>query len=118
MTAEKGTKTRKGKGVVPRLESLDEESDFWDTHSFLDFGNWEVVPFEEVCGALACVRGPKIPVTFRLERDLVRVLKDAARQYGVKYQVLVREILWRSLSRHAGPRRRRGRPEARQRDRM
>jgi predicted DNA binding CopG/RHH family protein len=88
----------KSKGPVPRFESLEEESSFWDTHSFLDQGDWEAVPYHEVCRDLASQNGPKISVTFRLEKQLVGALKEAARCHGIKYQVLVREILRRSLS--------------------
>jgi len=84
----------------------EEESEFWDTHSFLDFGSWEPVPYDDVCRSLSFVKGPKVPVTFRLERSLVQGLKEAARQYGIKYQVLARKILWRSLSKRAGARQR------------
>jgi predicted DNA binding CopG/RHH family protein len=52
---------------------------------------------------LAARKEPKLPVTFRLEKDLIRRLKDAAARHGIRYQSLAREILWRSLSR---PRRR------------
>lgn len=105
MRTAKVPNAKRARGNVPRFKSIEEESEFWDTHSFLDFGSWEPVPYDDVCRSLSFVKGPKVPVTFRLERSLVQGLKEAARQYGIKYQVLARKILWRSLSKRAGARR-------------
>lgn len=91
---------RGGKRQVPKFQSLREESDFWDAHSVLDFAGWKVVPYEEVCAGLDS-REPKMPVTFRLERTLVRRLKTVARRNGLKYQALAREILRQSLAKKA-----------------
>lgn len=82
---------------VPAFRSTLQESAFWDRHSPLDYGDWEVVPCEEVCRELAVRSERKVPVTLRLERSLVGRLKRAARRHGVKYQTLAREILRRSL---------------------
>jgi predicted DNA binding CopG/RHH family protein len=95
-------KAANGRKTIPQFHSVEEESAFWDSHSFLDFGNWEAVPYDEVCRDLASRNEPKLPVTFRLEKRLIRKLKEAARRHGIKYQVLAREILWRSLSRKQG----------------
>ena len=86
---------------IPRFASLDEESVFWDRHSPLDRGDWEAVPYEKVCEALAVRGEEKRSVTLRLEQELVRRLKTAARRHGIRYQALAREILWRSLLRKA-----------------
>ena len=94
-----GSKRRKQ--PIPRFRSVNKESDFWDTHSFLDYGDWEVVSYEDLCEEIGARTDTKIPVTFRLEKQLLRRLKHAARRHGIKYQVLVREILWRSLIRKA-----------------
>ena len=100
------TTVKAGKGVVKQkhgspvltFESLKDESAFWDTHSPLEVGEWEVVPHEAVCQELGARRETKLPVTLRLERALIERLKDAARRHGIKYQALAREILWRSLA--------------------
>ena len=55
-----------------------------------------------MCKDLESRREPKLPVTLRLEKGLIRKLKETARRHGIKYQVLAREILWRSLSRQVG----------------
>lgn len=102
MSTGKTIKDRKGKEFIPQFKSVEEESDFWDTHSFLDFESWETVPYDEVCRDLESRIEPKLPVTIRLEKGLIRKLKEAARHHGIKYQVLAREILWRSLSKQAG----------------
>ena len=101
MTLARTIKPRKGQRALPRFRSVEAESAFWDTHSFLDFGDWEVVSCEEALTELASRREPKVPVTLRLERDLIQKLKQVARRHGVKYQSLVREILRRSLSKNS-----------------
>ncbi len=102
MSTGRTMKARKGKEFTPQFKSVEEESAFWDTHSFLDFGRWEAVPYDEVCKDLESRMEPKLPVTIRLEKGLIRKLKEAARRHGLKYQVLAREILWRSLSKQTG----------------
>jgi predicted DNA binding CopG/RHH family protein len=94
-------KSKNGGRTTPQFRSLKQESGFWDSQSFLDFGKWEVVPYDQVCKELGSRNQPKQPVTFRLEKALIRRLKEAARRHGVKYQVLAREILWQSLSKKA-----------------
>ena len=98
MTTTGTSKPRKGRRAVPRFRSVEAESAFWGTHSFLDFGDWEVISYEEALRDLSSRKEPKLPVTLRLERGLIRKLKQVARRHGVKYQSLVREILRRSLS--------------------
>ena len=87
--------------TVPRFRSVEEESAFWDAHSVLDVGPWTVVPYEKVCKELGAKSEGKLAVTLRLEKELIRRLKDAARRHGLKYQALAREILWQSLTRKA-----------------
>ena len=91
----------RGKRPVPRFKSVEEESAFWERHSPLEYGRWEAVPYEEVCKEMGARAEPKLPITLRVERALIRKLKQAARQHGIKYQALAREILWQSLSRKA-----------------
>jgi len=95
------TAKKKKNGTPPRFRSVEEESAYWDKHSPLDLGDWTVIPYDQVCKDLGARKEAKVPVTFRLEKRLVRRLKEAARQYGIKYQTLAREILWRSLTRKA-----------------
>jgi hypothetical protein len=101
MSASKKVTPARSKRPVPRFKSVEEESAFWDRHSPLDYGQWEAVPYEEVCREMGARAEPKLPITLRVERALIRKLKQAARQHGVKYQALAREILWQSLSRRA-----------------
>jgi predicted DNA binding CopG/RHH family protein len=101
MIKSKNVKPVKAGKSLPKFKSVEEESAFWDRHSVLDFGAWEVIPYDKVCEDLESRAEPKQPVTFRLEKALVRKLKDAARHHGIKYQALAREILWQSLSKKA-----------------
>jgi predicted DNA binding CopG/RHH family protein len=91
----------RGKRPIPKFQSVEEESAFWDRHSPLDFGDWEAVPYEKICKEMGARAQPKLPVTLRVERALLLKLKKAAKRHGVKYQALAREILWQSLSRKA-----------------
>jgi len=101
MSARRKPATILGKRPVPKFKTVEEESAFWDRHSVLDHGTWEAAPYEKVCRDLAARAEPKLPVTLRVERALLRKLKSAARRHGVKYQALAREILWQSLTRKA-----------------
>jgi len=92
---------KNGKDRLPRFRTVEEEGAFWDTHSPLDVGRWEAVPYEQVCEDLGARKGAKRAVTLRLERELLDRLKRAARRHGLRYQALAREILWQSLTRRA-----------------
>ncbi|MBI4600445.1 MAG: hypothetical protein HY721_00655 [Planctomycetes bacterium] len=98
MTPSRTPKPKTRKKSLPAFRTVEEESEFWDRHSFLDLGAWEPVPYEVVCEELGARKEPKVAVTLRLDKRLVQRLKQAARRHGVKYQALAREILWRSLT--------------------
>jgi hypothetical protein len=91
----------RGKHRTPRFKSIEEESAFWDRHDPLDYGTWEEIPYDQFLRECGRRSARKVSLTLRVEPELVLKLKQTARKYRLKYQVLVRELLWRNLSRLA-----------------
>lgn len=87
-----------GKRPIPSFKSLEEESEFWDTHSPLDYGEWEEVSTEEIIEDLKKRSQKKVQISIRVEPELIKKLKQMAKRHGVPYQKVVRELLWRGLS--------------------
>ncbi len=83
---------------IPEFQSAVEESDFWDTHSPLDFPD----EFTEVDVIFVDARPKKIPVSMRLDRAMVSQLKTIARRQGIGYQALIRMWLTERLAAQAG----------------
>jgi predicted DNA binding CopG/RHH family protein len=99
--AKKKRVIHKGKYPMPKFKSLEEESEFWDTHSPLDYGEWEEVTLKEVMKDVQRRSQKKVPISIRVELELVEKLKKVAKEHGVPYQRVAREILWRGLSKVA-----------------
>jgi hypothetical protein len=82
---------------LPRFQSLDEEADFWGSHSPLDYG----IEFEEV--EIRAVR----PLQHAIELDVDTPLLDAlfafARAHGVPFDEVVRRWIAEGLAREAAP---------------
>ena len=91
----------KGKRPIPSFKSLEEESAFWDTHSPLDYGEWEEVSAEEILEDLKRRSQKKVQISIRVEPELIEKLKRVAKRHGVPYQRVARELLWRGLSKVA-----------------
>jgi predicted DNA binding CopG/RHH family protein len=91
---------------IPKFKSLKEESEFWDTHSILDY--WEET--KPAKGPFIDARPPKKLVPIRLDEAVIRAAKRIARRKGVGYQTLLRmwayEGLAREMERTKGPARR------------
>jgi len=83
---------------IPEFKTILEESDFWDTHSPLEFPD----EFTEVDVIFVDARPKKIPVSMRLDRAMVSKLKAIARQQGIGYQTLIRMWLLERLAAQAG----------------
>lgn len=71
---------------IPKFKSLEEESEFWDTHSFADYWD-ELEPVEE---PFTDARPPKKLVSIRFDPSLIQAAKRIARTKGVGYQTLLR----------------------------
>lgn len=88
--------TLKGK-KIPRFKSYEEEANFWDTHSPLDYGTWKEVKLE-VTKPLVHILG------IRLDAKTIDRLSEIGNEIGVGPSTLAR--MWiieklKSLSRRA-----------------
>ena len=91
-------KSKKTKKALPRFSSLEQESDFWDKHSPLEYGTWQEVSYDEMLKDLKEQAERKRQVSLRLEPELIESLKKIARGYGIPYQKLARELLKRGVA--------------------
>jgi predicted DNA binding CopG/RHH family protein len=86
-------KTKKLK-LIPVFKNENEEFDFWQTHSSVDYVDWSK--------AKRGVRFPNLkltskPITIRLPIGLVDRLKVRANMMDIPYQSLIKQILFKSL---------------------
>ena len=71
---------------IPEFASLEEESEFWDTHDFTDYlDNTTAVEVTFVDA-----RPRKTQISLRLDPQTIAQLKTIAAQRGVGYQTLIR----------------------------
>ena len=91
---------------IPKFKTLEEEAEFWDTHSLADY--WDQL--EEVEGPLIDERPPKKLVSIRFDGALIDAAKRIARTKGIGYQTLLRMWAYEGLTREL---RSRERPKAR-----
>lgn len=86
---------------IPKFKTLEEESEFWDTHSLADY--WDEM--EDVEGSLIDARPPKKLVSIRFDAPLIAAAKRVARVKGVGYQTLIRMWAYEGLARDLRSRR-------------
>ena len=83
------------RGRIPAFNTIEEEAEFWATHSLTDFEE-ELVPVEvRVGGALSS------PLSVRLDQDDRQELDRRAREMGVGPSTLVRMWVKERLARTA-----------------
>ncbi|MFQ6039636.1 MAG: CopG family antitoxin [Candidatus Poribacteria bacterium] len=80
---------------IPQFKSLEEEMEFWDTHSVTEFEAQEVT-VEEILEELKH-RSAKTKVTLRLEMEMQNQLKALAAKQGVSYSSLIYKLLRQGL---------------------
>jgi len=82
---------------IPRFKSEDEEREFWDSHSFLDFPEEveEVEPFplaselrEEILSGKRRRKMKRISLSF--DPYLIEMIKRIAKRKSIPYQCLIR----------------------------
>jgi len=79
---------------IPRFKSREEEAEFWDTHSPLEYGDWEEVELK--------VARPLIhTLAVRLDARTIDRLAAAARKKGLGPSTLARMWLLENLDREA-----------------
>jgi len=76
--------------VVPQFKSLEEESDFWDSHSVTDFESKEVT-VEDVLSEAS--RRRKQRITLSLNSELVAHLKALGAKRHLPTSAVARELL-------------------------
>ena len=80
---------------IPKFKSLEEEGEFWDTHSVLEF--WDET--READAPFIDARPPKKLVSIRFDEALIAAAKRIARMKGVGYQTLLRMWAYEGLAR-------------------
>lgn len=80
----------KKKKAVPQFKSLEEESDFWDSHSVTDFESKEVT-VEEILEEVS--RRRKQRITLSLDSELVARLKALGAKRHIPTSAVARELL-------------------------
>lgn len=83
---------------IPQFASEQEESNFWDTHSFTDY----LDDTTEVNVTFIDARPRKEQISLRLDRETITRLKTVARQRGIGYQTLIRMWVMERLNQEAG----------------
>ena len=86
--------TLKGK-KIPRFKSYEEEADFWDTHSPLDYGSWKEVKLE-FAKPLVHILG------VRLDAKTIDKLSELGSGMGIGPSTLVRMWVMEKLKSLAG----------------
>lgn len=81
--------TLKGK-KIPRFKSYEEEANFWDTHSPLDYGNWKEVRLE-VAKPLVHILG------VRLDAKTIDHLSELGNEMRIGPSTLVRMWIMEKL---------------------
>jgi predicted DNA binding CopG/RHH family protein len=74
---------------VPKFKTLQEEQDFWDTHSILDFPD----QFQQVEMDFSALKPSTKPITIRLPVSLIYDLKMMSNKRDVPYQSFIKTIL-------------------------
>jgi predicted DNA binding CopG/RHH family protein len=83
---------------TPQFASDQEESDFWDTHSSVDYMD----DTTEVDATFVDARPRKEQISLRLDRETITRLKALAHKRGIGYQTLIRMWVMERLSQEAG----------------
>ena len=80
---------------IPKFESEKEEREFWQTHDSTEYVDWskaERVSFPNL-------KLTSKPITVRLPQVLIDRLKLKAHKRDIPYQSLIKEILFKEISR-------------------
>jgi predicted DNA binding CopG/RHH family protein len=80
---------------IPKFKSEKEEREFWQTHDSTEYVDWskaERVSFPNL-------KLTSKPVTVRLPQVLIDRLKLKAHKRDIPYQSLIKEILFKGISR-------------------
>ena len=83
----------KKKSRIPKFKTIQEEADFWDTHSFADY--WD--EFEDVEIVVDLHKPKEETLIVRLQKSLKEKLEKLAKRRGVSLSTLARILLTERL---------------------
>ena len=83
---------------VPKFKTAEEEAEFWESHSPLDFPG----EFEEVKEPIVDRRARKKGIYIRVDPQLIMAGRTIGAQLGVGYQTLFRMWIMEGLARSTG----------------
>jgi hypothetical protein len=78
---------------IPKFKSVEEEAEFWDTHSIADYWN----EFDPVDLVVALAKPKEETLVLRINRDVKTKLEKAAKDKGVTISTLARILLAEKL---------------------
>lgn len=82
---------------VPKFKSIQEEAEFWDTHSTEDYPDyWQPAPDVKFSKNLVSVYKKVVPI--RLDDETVTAVKKVAKQKGIGTSTTVRMLIRERLS--------------------
>lgn len=80
---------------IPKFKSEKEEREFWQTHDSTEYVDWS----KAVRASFPNLKLTSKPVTVRLPQVLIDRLKLKAHRRDIPYQSLIKEILFKGISR-------------------
>ena len=81
------------KSRIPKFKSIEEEAEFWDTHSFADY--WD--EFKPVDLVVELSKPKEETLVLRLTKDVKNKLEQKAKDKGVTISTLARILLTEKL---------------------
>jgi len=81
---------------LPKFKSAQEEAEFWETHSPLDFPG----EFEEVKEPIVDRRARKKDIYIRIDPEAIDLARTIGAELGIGYQTLFRMWIMEGLSRN------------------
>lgn len=92
------TSERREHSRIPIFESIEEEAEFWDTHSITEFED----EWEPVTDIVIMPGGPTKRLSVRLDERTFRLLREEAKREGVAMSRLARWWLVQRTRRPSG----------------
>lgn len=78
--------------TVPKFKSIEEEANFWDTHSTADFPNyWEPAPDVKFSKNLKSIYQKVVPI--RLDDQTKKAIEKVAKQKGIGISTTARMLI-------------------------
>ncbi len=96
--------TKKAKARIPSFRTIEQEAEFWDSHSLSDFADQA----DEVTDIRFVRPQPKRGMTLRLEPETLATLSGIARAQGIGPSTLARMWILERLRESSPPPPRRG----------